>query len=148
MYRYTITSHEYTSYFASDLHHRLFHMPAIGEGVVEHYGKSSRLAFYGHIGISSLMCNASADGYKESLELAKNKPEEAVRISESLAFFALEVYAFDIAVPGEGCTGDLDSALEIEEDSSSAPSSSPSDATPAMTSTGPTVSSSVRWRDI
>jgi hypothetical protein len=85
MYGYTITSHEYTSYFASDLHHRLFHMPAIGEGLVEHY----------------------ADGYQESLALAREHPEEAVRNSESLAFFALDVYAYDIALPGQGCTGDL-----------------------------------------
>ncbi|KAK3687096.1 Prenylated Rab acceptor protein 1 [Vermiconidia calcicola] len=68
MYGYEVSSREYTSYFASDIHHRLFHMPAIGEYTVDHY----------------------AEGYRAALELAVNHPEDAVRNTESLTFFALE----------------------------------------------------------
>ncbi|PSN72484.1 zincin [Corynespora cassiicola Philippines] len=70
-------------YWASDLLHRLLHIPKVGEGVVEHY----------------------AGEYDECLELAENHPEEAVRNSDTLQYFALEAYAYDIAVPGEGCAG-------------------------------------------
>ncbi|KAF2279793.1 zincin [Westerdykella ornata] len=83
---YTVANSETNIYWASDLVHRLFHVPKIGEGVVEHY----------------------ADGYEGALELAKTKPEETVRNSETLQYFALEAYAFDIAVPGEGCLGKVD----------------------------------------
>ncbi|KAF2114281.1 putative peptidase family-domain-containing protein [Lophiotrema nucula] len=71
-------------YFASDLLHRLYHVPKVGGyGIVEHY----------------------AGEYDECLDLAKTNPEEAVRNSDSLQYFALEVYAYDIAIPGEGCPG-------------------------------------------
>ncbi|KAF2183488.1 zincin [Zopfia rhizophila CBS 207.26] len=82
-YGYTVTGSNTNFYFASDLLHRLYHMPAIGEGTVEHY----------------------AGEYDECLELAETHPEEAVRNSDSLQYFALEAYAYDIALPGEGCVG-------------------------------------------
>ncbi|KAK3702289.1 Prenylated Rab acceptor protein 1 [Vermiconidia calcicola] len=113
MYGYEVSSHEYTSYFASDIHHRLFHMPAVGEYTVDHY----------------------AEGYRAALELAVDHPEDAVRNTESLAFFALEVYAYDIAVPGEGCPGSLAEAPVEEEEEAAAPtpSSSSAEAIPAST---------------
>jgi hypothetical protein len=72
------------AFFAADLLHRIYHTDKMGEGVVGHY----------------------ADTYDEVLELAKTTPAEAVRNSASLRYFALDVYAYDISVPGEGCTGE------------------------------------------
>jgi hypothetical protein len=96
------------SYFASDLIHRLFHADKIGEGTVFHY----------------------VDTYTECLDLARESPEYAVRNAHTLQYFALDVYAYDIAVPGQGCTGE---PVEEEETESTATSSSAS-ASPSSTS--------------
>ncbi|KAL5050591.1 putative peptidase family-domain-containing protein [Aspergillus fruticulosus] len=80
---YTISEWETNTFWAGDLLHRLYHMPAIGQGLVEHY----------------------ADGYEGVLELAEGNRTEAVHDSETLQYFALEVYAYDVAVPGVGCVG-------------------------------------------
>ncbi|KAJ9619270.1 Prenylated Rab acceptor protein 1 [Taxawa tesnikishii (nom. ined.)] len=77
---YTVSNGALNHYFASDLLHRLYHVTSIGEGAVEHY----------------------ADSYAECLELAESEPSEAVRNSHTLQYFALEVYAFEVAAPGEG----------------------------------------------
>lgn len=79
-------------YWAADLIHRLYHVPLVGEDEVGHY----------------------ADGYPELLELAKGvNYTDAARNSQSLSYFALEAYAYDISVPGEGCAGKL---VEEEHD--------------------------------
>lgn len=70
-------------YWASDLLHRLLHIPKVGEGIVEHY----------------------AEDYESVIELAQTEPELSVRDSDTLQYFALEAYAYDVAVPGEGCAG-------------------------------------------
>ncbi|OBT60599.1 hypothetical protein VE03_10041 [Pseudogymnoascus sp. 23342-1-I1] len=71
-------------YWAADLMHRLYHVPLVGEDEVDHY----------------------ADGYSELLELAAGANyTDAARNSASLSYFALEAYAYDISVPGEGCVG-------------------------------------------
>ncbi|KAJ0417925.1 antigen 1 [Aspergillus carlsbadensis] len=80
---YTISESETNTFWAGDLLHRLYHMPAIGQGLVEHY----------------------ADGYEGVLELAAGNKTEAVHDSETLQYFALEVYAYDVVVPGVGCVG-------------------------------------------
>jgi hypothetical protein len=80
---YTVSESETNTFWAGDLLHRLYHMPAIGQGLVEHY----------------------ADGYEGVLELAEGNRTEAVHDSETLQYFALEVYAYDIVVPGVGCVG-------------------------------------------
>ncbi|KAL4764222.1 major allergen Asp F2 [Aspergillus foveolatus] len=80
---YTISEWETNTFWAGDLLHRLYHMPAIGQGLVEHY----------------------ADGYEGVLELAEGNRTEAVHDSETLQYFALEVYAYDVVVPGIGCVG-------------------------------------------
>ncbi|KAH8201625.1 hypothetical protein TruAng_004231 [Truncatella angustata] len=103
-YGYTVASGALNVYFASDLIHRLFHMPSVGEGVVEHY----------------------ADTYTDCLELATSSPEQAVRNTHTLQYFALDVYAFDIALPNDGCTGKAP-----EESSSSAVTSAPASPTEA-----------------
>lgn len=85
---YTVSSGALAYYFGSDLVHRLYHVPSIGEDTVSHY----------------------ADTHAECLVLAQLRPEEAVRNSHSLQYFALDVYAYDIAVPGVGCSGSTDAA--------------------------------------
>ncbi|KAF2797479.1 zincin [Melanomma pulvis-pyrius CBS 109.77] len=80
---YTVANGATNFYWASDLLHRLFHVPKIGEGAVEHY----------------------AGEYDEVIDLAQTHSDEAVKNSDTLQYFALEAYAFDIAVPGEGCAG-------------------------------------------
>lgn len=80
---WTVAGSPYNQYWSSDLHHRLFHT-GVGEGLVDHY----------------------ADDYGPCLQLAIDNPEEAVRNSHSLALFALDTYAFDVAAPNEGCTGE------------------------------------------
>lgn len=82
---WTVSTGAKNAYWASDLLHRLYHLPTIGEGAVEHYGE--------------------ANTYAGALELAKTKPELSVRNSDSLFLFALEVYAYDVSVPGVGCVG-------------------------------------------
>lgn len=104
-YGYTVASGKLNVFFAADLIHRLYHLPKIGETIVEHY----------------------ADTYAECLELAKSNPTEAVRNTHSLQYFALDVYAYDIALPGEGCTGK-------DTESSSSSSSAAASSTPAPTS--------------
>lgn len=51
------------------------------------------------------------------LELAIHHPENAVRNSATLRHFAVEVYAYDIALPGQGCAG----TVSAEASSSAAP---------------------------
>ncbi|TGZ80944.1 zincin [Ascodesmis nigricans] len=85
---YNVSGGNTNLFWASDLMHRLFHIPAVTEEAVGHY----------------------ADEFDTSIELAKKNATVAVRNSDSLQYFALEVYAFDVAVPGEGCLG-----LEEEE---------------------------------
>jgi hypothetical protein len=111
---YTIANNKLATYFAADLMHRLFHTTKIGEGAAEHY----------------------ADTYTECLELAKNNSAEAVRNTHSLQYFALDVYAMEVALPGEGCTG---TPAEEEADSHAAPASSAS-ASSASASPAPALS--------
>lgn len=50
--------------------------------------------------------NHHGDGYAGSLELATGANYSlAGHNTATLQYFAAEVYAFDIAVPGEGCVG-------------------------------------------
>jgi hypothetical protein len=56
--------------------HRLYHVPAVGQAYVDHF----------------------ADGYDEVIALAKSNGTESTHDSEALQYFALEAYAFDIAV--------------------------------------------------
>lgn len=92
----------------------------MGEGAAEHY----------------------ADSYTECLELATENPAEAVRNTHTLQYFALDVYAMDVALPGEGCTGtvgeeegDSHVAAPASSAASSAVSSASASTTAAATST-------------
>lgn len=80
---YTVAGSPLNTYFGVDLLHRLYHLPAIGEGHVEHF----------------------AETYEDVLELAAHNSTFAVRDSDALQYFAADVYGYDIAVPGVGCAG-------------------------------------------
>lgn len=68
-YGYSVAGSPTTAFFGSDLLHRLYHTDKIGEGVVGHY----------------------ADSYRSCLQLAIDNPNEAVRNSATLRYFALDV---------------------------------------------------------
>ncbi|KAE8422955.1 putative peptidase domain-containing protein [Aspergillus pseudocaelatus] len=91
---YTVSGSETNTFWAADLLHRLFHMPPIGQNWVEHF----------------------ADGYGEVIELAAGNKSTSTRDSETLQYFALEAYAYDIAAPGVGCVGEYDESQEEAED--------------------------------
>ncbi|KAI0199634.1 putative peptidase family-domain-containing protein [Astrocystis sublimbata] len=111
-YGYSVASGALNFYFGADLVHRLYHLPKIGEGIVEHY----------------------ADTYSECLELALDDPALAARNSHTLQYFALDVYAFDVSLPGEGCTGH-----PSESEGSETPDTTATEtATPSATSSAAT----------
>lgn len=97
---YTVANSPLNTFFAVDLLHRVFHVPAISEGIVEHYSEDSA-------GV---------------LELAQTTSIFSVRDTDALQYFAIDAYAYayDIANPGVGCTG------ELEEVTSSAPAAAAS----------------------
>jgi hypothetical protein len=103
MFGYDVANSATNFYWASDLLHRLLHIPSVGEGVVEHYGDASK--------------------YPGVLALAESNPSEAIRNSDTLQYFALEVYAHDVAVPGVGCPGHY---REVSSSAAAAPTSSAS----------------------
>ncbi|RMZ91262.1 hypothetical protein DV736_g1483, partial [Chaetothyriales sp. CBS 134916] len=84
MLGYTVATSPTNTFWASDLMHRLYHIPAMGWGYIEHF----------------------AEDYDEVLELAANETStDSTHDSDTLQYFALEVYAYEVAVPGEGCPG-------------------------------------------
>ncbi|CAK1354234.1 Major allergen Asp f 2 [Cercospora beticola] len=70
-------------FWASDLLHRMYHLPEIGQGYIDHY----------------------AEGYEGIIEAAASNSPNTTRDSDGLQYFALEAYAYDIIAPGEGCPG-------------------------------------------
>lgn len=103
---YTVSKSKNSLFWAGDLLHRIWHTDSIGQGVVGHY----------------------ADTYDECLKLAKTNTTEAVRNSATLRYYALDVYAYDIAVPGKGCTGDEHKDSEDNSSSTTDASKSSSEA--------------------
>jgi hypothetical protein len=80
---YTVSGSETNTFWASDLLHRLYHIPAVGQNWIYHF----------------------ADGYEEVVDQAMEDATLSTHDSETLQYFALEVYAYDIAAPGIGCPG-------------------------------------------
>lgn len=80
---YTVSASETNTFWASDLLHRLYHVPAIGQNWIDHF----------------------ADGYEEVIDLATTNATLSAHDSETLQYFALEVYSYDVAVPGIRCPG-------------------------------------------
>ncbi|RMZ82563.1 hypothetical protein DV738_g1470, partial [Chaetothyriales sp. CBS 135597] len=121
MLGYTVSGAPANTFWASDLLHRLFHLPSMGWEYVEHY----------------------ADDYAEVIDLAANETSsESTHDSDTLQFFALEVYAHEIAVPGIGCAGttqpEASDAVATSQTSSEAASSTSATAessTPAAAAT-------------
>lgn len=81
---YTVAHSPLNTFWATDLLHRVLHVPQISENIVDHF----------------------TEDYEEVLELAKTDPAKSAIDSDTLQYFAIDVYAFDIAAPGVGCTGD------------------------------------------
>ncbi|KAF7932146.1 uncharacterized protein EAE97_009167 [Botrytis byssoidea] len=99
-------------FWAPDLMHRLYHVPLIGEEIVDHH----------------------ADGYHGVQELAAGSNYTlAGHNSATLTFFATEAYAYDIAVAGEGCVGKASDEKEV--DSHSAPAATESTTSTVSTPT-------------
>ncbi|KAF9260617.1 zincin [Marasmius fiardii PR-910] len=82
---YTVTESSPAYYFATDIIHRLYHIPTINNKVVSHY----------------------ADEYADCMKLARDRPQQAVFNTHTLQYFASEAYALLVARPGEGCTGTI-----------------------------------------
>ncbi|KAK0613819.1 major allergen Asp F2 [Immersiella caudata] len=81
---YTVKNSPLNTFWATDLLHRLLHIPNISENVVDHF----------------------ASGYDGVLKLAKVSPEKAVIDSDAIQYFALEVFALFYGAPGTGCLGE------------------------------------------
>jgi hypothetical protein len=116
MLGYNVANSATNYYWASDLLHRLLHIPQVGEGVVEHYNDEEE------------------EKYPGVMALAENNSTYAVRNSDTLQYFALEAYAHDIAVPGIGCAGTY---TPIEESSTAAATSTASAVASAYASETP-----------
>lgn len=120
MHGYNVANGPTNYYWASDLIHRLLHLPHVGEGAVEHY------------------TNEEEEKYPSVINLAKNNATFSARDSDTIQYFALEAYAYDIAVPGVGCPGRY---APVEESSSTTPSATAS-ATASASATSAAASAS------
>lgn len=85
---YSVVNSSPSYYFSTDLMHRLFHLPSIGLGRIEHY----------------------ADDHADCLKLARDNATYAPYNTHSLQYFANHVYAVEIAKGGEGCIGEYDNS--------------------------------------
>lgn len=105
-------------FWASDLLHRLYHLPEVGQGIIDHY----------------------AEGYEGIVEAAANNSTNTTRDSDGLQYFALEAYAYDMILPGEGCPGP--SGPLASETSSSMPAATATSAASASSASATTTASS------
>ena len=97
-------------------------MPAYGEGHIEHF----------------------TEDYAGALEQAETNATYATHDSDVLQYFALEVYAYDIAVPGVGCPGTVIEATSSAEATPAATAAhTHSVETPTPTAMTPDAASSV-----
>ncbi|POR35302.1 Putative peptidase family-protein [Tolypocladium paradoxum] len=80
---YTVAESKLNTYWATDLMHRILHVPIVSEGIVDHF----------------------AADYPEVVALAKSQSQKSGIDSDTLQYFAIDVWAYDIAAPGVGCTG-------------------------------------------
>lgn len=110
---YNVAQSPLNTFWATDLMHRILHVPIISEEVVDHY----------------------AEDYAEVLELSQEDPSKSGIDSDTLQFFAIDVWAYDIAAPGIGCSGELE---EGSDDSSPSVTATES-AVPSATSEAPKV---------
>ncbi|RKF82000.1 pH-regulated antigen PRA1 [Golovinomyces cichoracearum] len=81
---FDIANGKINRYWGADLLHRLYHLDKFGEGAITHITHS----------------------YQTTLNLAASENySQAATNTDSLLYFAMDSYAFDISNPGEGCTG-------------------------------------------
>ena len=80
---YNVRQYSRLLFWGSDLLHRLYHIPSFGQGYVDHY----------------------SEGYEAIVESASMNSPNATHDSDGLQYFALEAYAYDIVLPGQGCPG-------------------------------------------
>lgn len=109
---YTVAASPLNTHWATDLLHRVLHVPDISEEIVDHY----------------------AEDYTDALRQAKEEPELSGMDSDVLQYFAIDVWAYDIAAPGVGCTGEAADTPERVEPTSTTSTS------PSATSSSPSVS--------
>lgn len=114
---YTVAESATNTFWASDLLHRLYHLPAVGYGYIEHY----------------------IETYDDALAFAQNGTTTNTHDSDVLQYFALDAYAYDIAIPGIGCTGGGSStgSPEVPTPTSATPAASTA---ASQTSSAPAVS--------
>lgn len=101
---YTVAQSKLNTFWATDLLHRVLHVPTISEETVDHF----------------------AEDYADVLALAKSDPEKSAIDSDTLQYFAIDVYAYDIAAPGEGCTGEVEEEEEKKETPTKSETAKPS----------------------
>jgi hypothetical protein len=99
---YTVAESPLNTYWATDLLHRVFHVPRVSEEVVDHF----------------------AEDYEAVLALAKTDPAKSSIDSDTLQYFAIDVYAFDVAAPGLGCSGGEDMMTATPSITSASPAAS------------------------
>jgi hypothetical protein len=99
---YTVAGGATNTFWASDLLHRLYHMPAVGYGYIEHY----------------------IETYEDAVAFAQNGTMTNSHDSDVLQYFALDAYAYDIANPGVGCTGSSGAVAEAVSTASATPTAS------------------------
>ncbi|WYZ45984.1 hypothetical protein EsH8_IX_000209 [Colletotrichum jinshuiense] len=110
---YNVANSKLNTFWATDLLHRAFHVPAVSEGAVEHY----------------------AEDLAEVFVLAKENATYSVLDSDALQYFAIDVWAYDIAAPGVGCFGELEETEE--EPTATTTAAGAATATPSATSSAP-----------
>ncbi|KAF7563923.1 hypothetical protein G7046_g186 [Stylonectria norvegica] len=108
---YTVAESKLNTFWATDLMHRVLHVPTIAEEGVDHF----------------------AEDYAEVIALAKSDPSKSVIDSDALQYFAIDVWAYDIAAPGVGCTGEYSEESADEKPTATATES----AVPSATSEAP-----------
>jgi hypothetical protein len=112
---YTVAGSKRNVFWATDLLHRVLHVPQISQGIVDHF----------------------TEDYAGALHQAEEHPELSGIDSDVLQYFAVDVYAYDIAAPGVGCTGEAPEEEDAPADD--APTSTTS-SVPSETSSAATVS--------
>lgn len=90
----------------ADLLHRLWHVPSVsGNGSIDHF----------------------ADSYTDCIELAYHNASWAPFNTHTLQYFALEAYANEVALPGQGCTGEAPAEEDDDHSAGTATTSAPTE---------------------
>lgn len=108
---YTVAGSKTNTFWAVDLLHRVLHVPDISEEIVDHY----------------------AEDYADALRQAKEEPELSGIDSDVLQYFAIDAWAYDIAAPGVGCTGEPEETDDEDATPTTTTSSEPSATSSAAT---------------